>query len=233
MNRLIKMCGLLMLTQLSACFGPFYEGEAVIQATALPSPLDAGALRNRTTAVLPVVASAAQQGYMTVLSLALDKALAATSRPIRHVSAHRAISILNGNELVERYTQMIDNYRQAGLLERNALQAIGEAFDADYVLLPALAGLQQDSNDRLGNALTLFRTYSTQLQLSLQLWDTRTGELLWQSAGQLALAKERFTWKPVAVSDVAENLWQGMLEDLLAGRTSSRYSPLEDLVGLH
>jgi hypothetical protein len=36
--------------------------------------------------------------------------------------------------------------------------------------------------------------------------------------------------KPIALSDVARKLWLGLLEDLIAGQTDSRYSPFDDLV---
>lgn len=229
----LRLFGLLLISQLCGCVGPLAEGEFVIHATAHPPTFDIAIFRERKTAVLPPVVGAAQQGYAPELALALSRAITDASQAIRYVPPHVTLSLLNQYNLAELYTQMIDKYRNAGVLNKDALEVMGEALNADYVLLPVFAGFFQQTDDRLSQMITLVRTYSTQVHLALQLWNTRTGELVWQSSGQATLAKERISAMPVVLADVSHGLWLGMLEDLLAGRTSSRYAPTEELVGFH
>ena len=68
------------------------------------------------------------------------------------------------------------------------------------------------------------RTRVLVLRLWLQLWDTSTGQLVWESAGEAAVASELAnTGRIIPVDQVAEKIWKRMLEDgLLAGKLSSR-----------
>ncbi|MGY6276899.1 hypothetical protein [Methylomonas sp. MgM2] len=230
---LVRFIVLLLISQLCACVGPLAVGEFVIHATAHPATFEIARFRDQTTAVLPSVTPTAQIGYAPDVALALDRAIKDSSRALRYIPPHVSISLLNRYNLTESYSQMINGYRNVGILNKAALKAIAEALNADYVLLPVLAGFSQQTNDRLSQAITLIRTYSTQVNLTLQLWDARSGELVWQASGQATLASENIAAIPVAFTDTVHSLCKGMLEDLFEGRMNSRYSPAADFVGLH
>lgn len=230
---LLRLFALLLISQLCGCAGTLSEGEFVIHATARPTTFDISQFRDQRTAVLPGVTSTAQQGYAPELTLALDRAIENSSHTIRYIPPHVTISLLNQYDLAEPYIQTINNYRNAGILNKTALQAMGKALNADYVLIPVLAGFSQQIESRVSQLITLIRTHSTQVNLALQLWNTRSGELVWQAAGQATWANETIGATPVAFVDVAHGLWSGILEDFFEGRTSSRYSPLGESVGLH
>jgi len=233
----LKLSGLLLISLLFGCVGPLSEGEFVIHATARPTTFEIPQFREKTTAVLSSATPTAQIGYAPEVTLALDRAIRNSSQTIRYIPPHVTISLLNQFDLAEPYSQMISGYRNGNILNKATLQAIGKALNADYVLLPILAGSSQQTIGRVSQSflisINLLRTYSTQINLSLQLWDARNGELIWQASGQAMLANERIGAVPVALADAAEGLWLGMLEDLFEGRTNSRYSPTADLVGLH
>jgi hypothetical protein len=63
----------------------------------------------------------------------------------------------------------------------------------------------------------------TTLRLWLQLWDTRMGQILWQSAGEIPLATRLLRPERTApLDEIARKLWLRMVQDgLLAGKTSS------------
>jgi hypothetical protein len=223
----------LLMTQLTACVGPFYGGESVIHATARPSLFDFEIFRNQPTAVFQTTAAVGQFGYAPVLSMALDSALHSASVPIKYIPSHIIISRLNNSSLSECYSELIVNFQKSGILDRKRLQIIAENLDVNYVLLPIFANFSQDVDDRLVlGGLSTIKTHTSRLSVSLQLWDARNGSLIWQSSGESTLAKEMIRNKPVALSDVAQKLWLGILEDLISGQTASRYSPVEDLVGI-
>jgi hypothetical protein len=234
---LLKLFGSLLISQLCGCAGQLFEGEFVIYATALPTTFEISQFRDQTTAVLSSVTPTAQIGYAPEVTLALDRAIKDSSQAVRYVPPHVTVSLLNQYNLAEPYSQMISNFRNGSVLNKVTLQAIGEALNADYLLLPVLAGFSQQTIERVSHSIlisiTLLRTYSTQVNLTLQLWNTRSGELVWQASGQAMLANERVGTIPVAFADAVYGLWSGMLEDLFAGRTSSRYSPTADFIGLH
>jgi hypothetical protein len=68
------------------------------------------------------------------------------------------------------------------------------------------------------------------MRLSLQLWDTMSGELIWASAAETALQSEAVTQDPVFMEDAARITWGSMLSDLLNGKTSSGYTRLNEVL---
>ena len=85
-------------------------------------------------------------------------------------------------------------------------------------------GLAERSR-REGRVCKLLKTRLTTLRLWLQLWDTRTGQLLWESSGEGTVAAQLLTQESAAVSleDIAQRLWSRIIQDdLLGGATRSR-----------
>jgi hypothetical protein len=70
----------------------------------------------------------------------------------------------------------------------------------------------------------VIRTRVTVLRVWLQLWDTRTGHILWESAGEVATASEVVRHdRMVPIEETAQKLWRRMIQhDLLEGGTGSQ-----------
>jgi hypothetical protein len=110
-------------------------------------------------------------------------------------------------------------------MDRERLQRIGAALGFRYLLLPGLAQLDHVILDRFEIAgIKVIRTRVTVLRVWLQLWDTRTGHILWESAGEVATASEIVRHdRVVPMDETAEKLWRRMIQhDLLEGGTGSR-----------
>ena len=67
--------------------------------------------------------------------------------------------------------------------------------------------------------LRIFQTRVTFLRLTLQLWDTRTGEIIWESSGEATLAAEDVREARIPFDEIARRLWSRMLDDLFTGLT--------------
>lgn len=223
----------LLMTQLTACVNPYFGGESIILATPLPPQFDFEKFRNQQTAVFHTVTAVGQIGYAPELSITLDSALKSTSVPIKYIPSQTVISILNNKNLSERYSELIGNFQKSGILDRKHLASIAEALGVNYVLLPIFANFSQQMDDRLVlMGISTMKTHTSRLGLSLQLWDARDGSLVWQSAGESILTKETIAIKPASLSDTAQKLWAGILEDLISGQTTSRYSSFQDVIGV-
>jgi hypothetical protein len=61
------------------------------------------------------------------------------------------------------------------------------------------------------------------LRLWLQLWDTQTGQIVWESTGEVNVASELFLpQRVVPLDEIGQKLWLRMIEDnLLAEKTQS------------
>ena len=72
------------------------------------------------------------------------------------------------------------------------------------------------------------------MRLVLQLWDAKTGELVWASAAETSMQNEAVSQDPVYLEDIVRATLGGMMADVLNRRTASKYTPvnkfLDDLI---
>jgi hypothetical protein len=209
---------------LAACT-PIYTWDTNTVATARPPSFDVGELSQQRVATVNLVASAGLQGYSTSMSHALVAALAQVSPPIPAIPAYEVANALNDQGLASEYGELLSGFARTGILDRQRLQRIGSALGFRYLLLPGLAELNQLILDRFEIAgIKVIRTRVTLLRVWLQLWDTRTGHIVWESAGEVATASEVVRHERVVpVDEIAQRLWRRMLQhNLLDGGTGSR-----------
>jgi len=92
------------------------------------------------------------------------------------------------------------------------------------MLLPGLAEYNQVIIDRLAlSGWKLIQSRVITLRLWLQLWDTQSGRILWESAGEITVATELFSpERTVPLDEIAQKLWLRMIQDnLLEAKTRS------------
>ncbi len=204
---------------------PVYTWDINTTSTARPPSFDVGALAREPVATVGLVAPGGLQGHSASLSHALVAALAQVSPPIRAIPAHEIANTLNDKGLATEYADLLSGFTRSGIMERERLQRIGSALGFRYVLLPGLAQFDHAILDRFEIAgVKVIRTRATVLRVWLQLWDTRTGHILWESAGEVATASEVLRHdRIVPIDEMAQKVWRRMLQhDLLEGGTGSR-----------
>jgi len=190
--------------------------------TSSPASLDLVTLTGERVATLGVVAPPALQGLGPALSHALAAALTEANRPLLVQPIPETLNALNQQGLAAEYADLLSGFARSGVLERKRLQALGSALRSRYVLLPGLAGFDEVLTDSFEiSGLKIVRSRISTLRLWLQLWDTHTGQLLWESAGEARVASELLRPdRTVPFEETAEKLWLRMIrEGLLGERT--------------
>jgi hypothetical protein len=204
---------------------PLYVSEASITSTPRTQSLDTAHLASEPVAVLGVVAPPGLQGFSPSLSLALVRAIANARPPIRAIPGYETLSLLNEQGLARDYADLISGYASGGILERQRLRRIGSALASRYLMLPGLAEFDQTVIDKFeGLGLKLVRTRLTTLRLWLQLWDAQTGQIVWESGGEVTAVTQLLRAKrTVPLDRIAQKLWFQMIQEgLLAGKTEDR-----------
>jgi hypothetical protein len=210
----------------ASCSHPLHMVDAHTTSTPRPPSFDVAELAREPVATLGLVTPAALQGFSPSLSLALTAALSQASPPIRGIPTYETVNRLNEKGLAADYTEMISDFPRSGILDRERLQRIGSALGSKYVLQPGLAEFSQAITDRFEiGGWKLLKTRLTSLRLWLRLWDTQTGQMLWESAGETTVATELLRQAAaVPLTEVAQVLWLRMIQDdLLGGKTQSRF----------
>ena len=205
---------------------PLYLSDTHTTSTPRSQLFDVAELVREPVATVGLVTPASLQGFNPPLSHALNAALSEASPAIRGIAAHETLNILNQKGLAAEYGALIAGFGRGGILEREPLRRIGVALSSRYVLLPGLAEFNQDIIDRLSiYGWNFIQSRVTTLRLWLQLWDTQTGKILWESAGEVTVASKLLrSEQTVALDEIAQKLWLRMIQDnLLEGKDRSRF----------
>ena len=101
------------------------------------------------------------------------------------------------------------------MLDRQRLRRIGTGLGSQYVLLPGLAQFDEEILDKFEAAgLKLVRNRVTTLRLWLQLWDSRTGHIVWESSGEVTTSTVFLSpGKPLTLEQTAKKLLVRMIQD--------------------
>lgn len=205
---------------------PLYLSDTHTTSTPRPQSFNVTELAREHVATLGLLTPAGLQGFNPPLSHALNAALSEASPPIRGIPAHETVNVLNQQGLATEYGTLIAGFGRGGILEREPLRRIGSALSSRYVLLPGLAEFNQVIIDRLSiSGWNIIQSRVTTLRLWLQLWDTQTGKIVWESAGEVTVATKLLrSEQTVALDEIARKLWLRMIQDnLLEGKTGSRF----------
>ncbi len=204
-----------VLLSSTACAGPLKQWGAETSLVAQAPSFSSSQLENERIGVLNAVGGLGLEGYAHQVSRSLSTALERNQRPINAISAHETLSALNEAGLADDYTAMATGYMRSGILNRSVLDKVGRALNANYVFQPTLAAFSQSTSGRFSFfGLRLIQTRISILRLTVQLWDTRSGKILWESSGEATLAGEDVREFRIPFEEIAQHLWERMLKDL-------------------
>ena len=203
-----------VVTLLAGC-GPPYLSDTYASSTPKPTSFDTSDLARMPVVVLPFVAPGNFQGFSPTLSHALSGALAEATPPIREISTDETLNRLTDKGLATDYAEMREGFARNGMLDRQRLRRIGSGLGAQYVLLPGLAQFGEEILDKFEAAgIKLVRNRVTTLRLWLQLWDSQTGHIVWESSGEVTTASVFLSPKQtVALEQTAKKLLVRMIQD--------------------
>ena len=199
--------------------GPPRTWDAHTTSSLPPASLNLTTLTDKRVATLGVVTPPALQGYGPALSHALVSALAQATPPLPAQPIPETLNALNQQGLAAEYAELLSGFTRTGVFERKRLQSLGSALRSRYVLVPGLAGFDEVLGDSFEiSGLKIVRSRTSTLRLWLQLWDTQTGRLLWESSGEARVASELLLPdRTVPFDETAQKLWLRMIREGLFG----------------
>ena len=114
------------------------------------------------------------------------------------------------------------------MYDQVGLEKIGAALGVQYILLPGIVEFDRTMVERFDLVgLRTVQTRTVTLRLSLQMWNLTSGEFLWESFGEGMMTREVLSESRGSIGTIARNIWRGMIEDLLQGKTESFYHGVE------
>ena len=214
----------IMVVVLAGCDPP-YLSDTYATSTPKPKSFDASELPRMPVVVLAFMAPGNLQGFNPTLSHALSGALAEVNPPIREIPTEQTLNRLTDQGLATDYADLRMGFARNGMLDRQRLRRIGSGLGSRYVLLPGVAQFDEQILDKYEAAgIKLLRNRVTALRLWLQLWDSQTGHIVWESSGEVTTATVFLSPKQtVALEQIAKKLLVRMIQDgLLESKTETQ-----------
>ena len=199
---------------LAGCDPP-YLSDTYATSTPKPASFDTADLARMPVVVLAFMAPGNLQGLGPTLSHAISGALAEVRPPIREISTDETLNQLTDKGLATEYADMRAGFARNGMLDRQRLRRIGLGLGSRYVLLPGVAEFNEEILDKYEAAgIKLLRNRVTTLRLWLQLWDSQTGHIVWESSGEVTVAAVFLSPKQtVALEQITKKLLVRMIQD--------------------
>ncbi|HJT19848.1 MAG TPA: hypothetical protein VJ746_05235 [Nitrospira sp.] len=213
----------------TGCASSIYGWQVRTGSTAFSPSFNPGILGQEPVAVLGALTMPGLRGNEVGMDFMLGDVLHKVAPQIQIVSPQHAISQINQQGLTAEYTQMRADAEQSHILNRDSLQKIGTAIGARFVFQPRLAAFTQTMYDRWtfpAFGVVISQTRQSNLRMSVQLWDTKTGELLWASMAEGTMQSEAFAKDPVYMEDAVRVTLGSMISDFLNQKTASTYTPV-------
>ncbi len=171
---------------------------------------------DQSVAILPTTSieyDPSQEIYRETLAGLLYTALVKYSNPDGpHILSLDAVqSSINKNELWNDFKLMYGEYQATAVLRKDILVKIGQAAGARFVIFPRLLRFQSETFDRaviLG--IAFLRTRQSSVDIHAQVWDTVTGEVVWEGASEGTVASEVVRGKPASFMAVAQNACESL-----------------------
>ena len=199
---------------LAGCAPP-YLSDTYATSTPKPASFDTSSLARVPVVVLAFVAPGNLQGLGPALSHALSGALGEVTPPVRAIPTDQTLNRLTDKGLATEYADLRAGFARNGILDRPRLRRIGMGLGSQYVLLPGIAEFDTEILDKFEAAgLKLVRNRVTTLRLWLQLWDSQTGHIVWESTGEVTTATVFLSPKQtLTLEQTAKKLLVRMLQD--------------------
>jgi len=142
--------------------------------------------------------------YRVTISDIIEKAFQKEKPTISLISSRETINIINTADLTDIYAKMLDYYDNTGILKKDYLWRLGDALKVRYIIQPKLLSFTESISSRFSFfGLAIITTRETTVKISLQLWDSITGNVIWEGSGQATVAVEALRAKPVTFEEVA------------------------------
>jgi hypothetical protein len=222
-----------VLPLLTNCSSSIYGWQVRTTSTPLSTSFDPAVLEHESVAVLGALTQPGFRGGEVGLDYMLGQILNTVAPHIRVVSVQHTTSRINQHGLSAEYARMRTDAEQSNILDRDTLRRVGAAIGVRYVFQPRLAAFGQLMTERWKLPVVdvrVMQTRSSTMRLSLQLWDTETGELLWLSVAEETMQSETVAQDPVYLEDAARVAFGSIIADLINHKTASTYTPLNKIL---
>lgn len=196
-------------------FGCGHTGQLISNTEVQDFSLDTNVLHSAGLGFLTPVSATGQEADRVALAIAFADAVDESCDDLRVVRLAEVLTAVNEAGMAHEYKKMIDDYQATGIMERDTLEAVGEASGARYLGLLSLGDFSQQTNKRLSiGGLRVFDTKQASIRLSWQIWDSDTGAIAWEGSDEIHYAYDTGRERPVNLAFVATKAATNLMAEI-------------------
>ncbi len=155
-------------------------------------------------ALLTVMDGAGGQEQKTLLVDFVSESIRKRSPASKVIPYWEGLNIINSEGYTADYALMMNEYSKTGILNKRILSKFGEVLNVKYFIQPKLIDFSQHQSTRFSLlGLTLFKTHESQIKLYFEVWEARTGRIVWVGSTEANMASENYAAVPIPFEDIA------------------------------
>ncbi|HEX9396026.1 MAG TPA: hypothetical protein VF943_04715 [Burkholderiales bacterium] len=206
--RALAVSALALCLSLGGCASDIVLGSSDNAVSLRPGDLEAGGLALVTPSTIT-----GQEQEKQALALIFSEVLALQRPKVKLATLAETLGAVNRDGLSDGYKRMYDDYRDTGLLSRDALKLVGTATGMHYVAQLKLQKFSQYSKTRFAPlGIRIFETQIGEIRLFFQVWDVDSGAIAWEAMQERSLSRETVSDRPIQ----QRALFRAVAEDLVA-----------------
>ena len=213
----------LMLLVLSGCAAPITQN---VKFDYFATESKQGALAEEGLGLLPVVASAGQEGLRRPFGNKLNQDLSNKFPEGKFIGDLETIALINNAGLTEDYSRLIDDYNRSAILNKGSLIKIGTVVGVEYLLYVEL--LEQSHTEGLApRILSKDPLVVKEIKMNIfgQIWSCTIGDVVWEGTAEISVqTKDQWTYKR-AVDELVNMAVRSILKNLTGLEIPSSTTP--------
>ena len=155
-------------------------------------------------ALLTVMGGDRGQEQKTLLVDFVSESIKKRNPAAKVVPYWEGLNIINSEGFTADYALMMNEYSTTGILNRRILSKFGEILGVTYFIQPKLTDFKQHQSTRFSLlGLTLFKTHESQIKLYFEVWEAKTGRIVWVGSTEANMASENYKARPVPFEEIA------------------------------
>lgn len=174
-----------------------------------------GALAAGGLGLLPVVASAGQEGLRRPFGNKLNKDLSNKFPEGKFIGDLETIALISNAGLTEDYSRLLNDYNRSAILNKNSLIKIGAVIGVEHLLYVEL--LEQSQTEGLAPRILSkdpLLVKEIKMKIFGQVWSCTIGDVVWEGTGEISVQTEdQWTYKQ-AVDELVNMAARSILKNL-------------------
>jgi hypothetical protein len=156
-----------------------------------------------------------EEKYRRVVMNILAEVIKNNRKDLKIVPPSLGFSLINSKELADEYAKGKKDYEITGIWNKEVLRKIGKAMGVRYLIQPELIKFETWTNTRVNLVgIRLMETRESTIRVFMQIWDTETGAIVWEGAGEATFAKDSLKSRPVRFEDIMRIAWKDLIKKL-------------------